>query len=1160
MRIRELKLIRYGKFSDRTLALPSSAKDIHFIVGPNEAGKSTVRRAIGDWLFGIPTRTPLAFLHPMPELRVGGVLEKLPSNEKLGQQLAFDRVKGNKNTLRTPEDEILPDTVLQPWIGNMQAQAFNRMYALDHTTLIEGGAGILSASDDIGQMLFQSASGVEHLGGALKKLQEEADALWAPRRSSTRAYYKALDAYDSAALEFKQATLRTKDWRAQHDTLETTATELTQARKQDVDIRRARSRLERIRRVRPSLIALDAARAQHEELLAAGVTPLLPEDATQILSDARQAMVIVEADLARLGRELSEAQLELENTNVDRTVLSLAADIVELNERRLQFRAHRTDMVKRSEEIRMLWLRVQELSHDLGWSIDDEDSVRQRLPATAVRSRLVRLLKERPTLTQQLRTAQDSLAERQQQLEQTKQTLERLEAGAVHPELASAVELALKLGDHATAMSDVQHEIEALAQKIDAGLASLGTWRMAPTELIGMVVPDLALIKGLIDHQHRDTAEAQSQRDAIEKKNQDIDRLKLELEQLMRDFQPVSKDQVLEARRVRDAAWHEIRLEPQKLNTRTVAFESHIGNADKLADARLDRAQHDAARQSMTAQLEKQHLEKSNLESRLQTVQSRINTQISEWHDLAGACGLPLLPLEMAPAWTQQRKGVLDLLTQEANAKRRLTVGLETAARIQQTLWTMLDTEARSGPTPNLAECLRRARARLTAADQAQGQRNALGQQLDEGRKSLLTLRASVQLAQGAWEAWRQSWQAAVLAAGYEAVVPADQVEAEIDVMQEVETLLARIRAVRSERIDTMQADLDGLENSARSLAVRIAPQLENHSGEDIAAELGRRLEETKQAVAAFDELRTRVNQKSEELAAAQKSRVSVHASLAHLMTDAGTDDIRALGHAIERSNLRHEVERKIQIAQTDLTTVADGLPVEELRTEISGIDPDALKAQLEGLEALSGEIVGKIADLSNKHGTQKTAFEAFDGADVGARAEARRQEAISAMGDAAEHYLKLHTACRILKWSMEKFRETKQGPMLTKASSIFSGLTLGSFSRLLVDSDGATPRLFGVRPNGEQVDVSGMSEGSRDQLYLALRLASLDLQIEQGLSMPLIADDLFINFDDSRTAAGLKVLGELSRKVQVVFLTHHDHLLPLAKEVLGHELSVVYL
>ena len=59
---------------------------------------------------------------------------------------------------------------------------------------------------------------------------------------------------------------------------------------------------------------------------------------------------------------------------------------------------------------------------------------------------------------------------------------------------------------------------------------------------------------------------------------------------------------------------------------------------------------------------------------------------------------------------------------------------------------------------------------------------------------------------------------------------------------------------------------------------------------------------------------------------------------------------------------------------------------------------------------------------------------------------------------------------------------------------------------------------------------------------------------------MPLIADDLFINFDDLRTAAGLRVLGDLSRRMQVVFLTHHDHLVPLAKDVLGVDLNVVRL
>jgi uncharacterized protein YhaN len=399
-----------------------------------------------------------------------------------------------------------------------------------------------------------------------------------------------------------------------------------------------------------------------------------------------------------------------------------------------------------------------------------------------------------------------------------------------------------------------------------------------------------------------------------------------------------------------------------------------------------------------------------------------------------------------------------------------------------------------------------------------------------------------------------------VQSAGYGANVSVDQVEAEMSVIQDVERLLDRIRGIRSERIETMHADLAGLAATATSLAARAASDLTGQSPEDIALELARRLDVAQKADAASTSLQARLNRSQAELVTAEKSLRAVHALLAPLMTAAGVDEVSVLGRAIERSDERREVERKIQSAEQALAQAADGLSLDDLRKEGETIGADELKAELDRLAAESRNVVDQIAALSNDYGAQKSAFDALDGTDRAARAEAHRQEAIAAMVDSAERYLRLQTAARLLKWSIEKFRETKQGPMLSKASAIFKGLTMDSFNRLLVDSEDATPRLFGIRPTGEQVDVAGMSEGSRDQLYLALRLAALELQVEQGLNMPLIADDLFINFDDRRTAAGLKVLGDLSRGMQVVFLTHHDHLVPLAKEVLGSDLNVVQL
>src|SRR3546814_10343423 len=86
-------------------------------------------------------------------------------------------------------------------------------------------------------------------------------------------------------------------------------------------------------------------------------------------------------------------------------------------------------------------------------------------------------------------------------------------------------------------------------------------------------------------------------------------------------------------------------------------------------------------------------------------------------------------------------------------------------------------------------------------------------------------------------------------------------------------------------------------------------------------------------------------------------------------------------------------------------------------------------------------------------------------------------------------------------------------------------------------------------------VDVGAMSEGTTDQLFLALRLAAVEQSIAAGVRLPFLADDLFVNFDDERSEAGFRVLAELARSTQVLFFTHHPHLAAIARSVVGEDL-----
>ena len=96
---------------------------------------------------------------------------------------------------------------------------------------------------------------------------------------------------------------------------------------------------------------------------------------------------------------------------------------------------------------------------------------------------------------------------------------------------------------------------------------------------------------------------------------------------------------------------------------------------------------------------------------------------------------------------------------------------------------------------------------------------------------------------------------------------------------------------------------------------------------------------------------------------------------------------------------------------------------------------------------------------------------------------------------------------------------------------------------------------LVGARAGGKEiVGVEGMSDGTTDQLYLAIRLASLEAYMERNEAMPFIVDDILIKFDDERAAAALQVLAELSRWTQVIFFTHHMRLVELAEAHVNKE------
>lgn len=1180
MRIRELRLLRYGKFTDRLLALPHAPQDIHLVVGANEAGKSTMRRALSDWLFGFPMRsTGMDFLHPMQDLRLGGIIEdntvslEEPSSGQNtadstetgafsdGQirSLNFERRKGQKNTLRTPADEPLPDSTLHAWLGSLQADEFRRMYALDHATLVEGSESILQASDDIGRMLFQAAAGIEHLGDALKALQQEADSLWAPRKSGNRIFYQQQDAYEEARRTLGQAQLRTRDWKESHDALMDVQHQLEEARNKHAEIQQHIHRLERIRRVQPLLRDAEAVRQRQEALQASGMPPLLPENARQIFEQASRQGALVQAEMTRLQTALNELDQTLATLTLDTSVLVRADEITRLDEARVQCHDHPARLQRHQEKLQMLQARVKALAAELGWPAEDEAAMARRLPDPAWRERMAELIHRHQARQHAVEKARHERDAQAQNLSQWQAHLQSLASDSIDPALSDLLEQARRLGDPDAQSDALTRERQRLESALEATLAGMGPWRQPIDRLQAMLVPEASQVDALRVQQHDDARALQARQEALQKKIQDIQQQEQALLQLVRHHQPVSREDVAQARRQRDDDWQAIKADPTTLPARAGAFEARIHEADALADARLERAQHEADRQSYANQLEKLKLERTGIESDIQAIETRMARRLTDWQTQAAACGLPDLPLDAAPTWLKRHQDALELLARRQNAENQLQALHQRVEALRQALTDRLALPA----TTRLDDALRQTRERLETAQRIAGQRSTLEAQIQDAQRRLVPLQTALTQAESQWQDWQQAWQAALAEAGHEDTLPVEQLETRLARMQDIQTLLAQMDSLRADDIEPLQSALDSWMRHACTLADQLMPDASaDISPQDMTLTLAGRLKAARQDEAEHHRLQQQQARNRQALEAARQQQIQVDALLQPLRVAAGIDDMALLGPAITRSEERRQIEHEIQRIETALREAGDGHSIESLRTEAASIEPDQLQVELNRLGTEAGQIVEDISRLGARHGQLKAAFDALNGSDAAARAAARQQEAAAGMAEAAERYLRLKTAARLLQWSMERFRQTRQGPMLARASEIFQALTLGSFSRLLVDADSHdSPRLMSIRTDGNKpVEVPGLSEGTRDQLYLALRLAALDQQASQGSRMPLIADDLFINFDDRRTAAGLQVLGDVSRRMQVILLTHHDHLVPLARQVLGDELNVIEL
>ena len=1163
MRVARLDLARYGCFTDRVVELPAHVPDFHVVVGPNEAGKSTTRAALSDVLFNIAGNTPYSFLHDTKSMRIGAVLEHG------NQRLSFRRRKGIKNTLLDDSEGVLSDSVLAPFLGSTDRALFERMFSLDHAGLVNGGRQLLDAKDDVGRMLFQASGGLARFGEVFENLESQAAELWGPRRNANRRYYAGLDLLNSADTALRDTIVRAKDFREAERKVQEAEKAVNEGDAELKRLVRQCAHLERVKRVAAAL-----ARRTHlrEDLTGLVRIALLPETADKQLRDAMTEIALADGACARIAGDLEKAAGRRDTALVDEGVLALVEDIRASTRERHRLTGHAEGIAKRRAEIQQLTMQAGELATRLGWSAGTLAEWRGRIPSELAREDLSHLLGRHAGLAATSAAAWQALAEKRSERRQVALERDPSRDRGSPGSLRDAIAAARKLGDADARRRALETPVATADKKMRIAFGQLAPWSGDLEALRRIVPPTEEELDAIAERVRRLTKDQEATRSGRAAEAQTLEQRRLQERQVERDEQPVTAEDLAHARARRDENWRLLRSSVEKgvdsttqpSAARLGEFETLVRDVDLLADRRFDAAEASVTLQQVRADIETCAHRLEAADTRLRELKLEEETALSDLARLQAGFGISLETPAKLRAWIVRREKALDdasVFERAGDEVEQHDRDVEAAAQGLREALTAAGVADAEVEGRGFAGLVGFADETARALDDERTRQRSLVNQLKSLDQSLPDLDARHGEAERAMVEWQKNLARCLAEFGLPQATEPDVPSRALSLMQDLDGKLREISSIEKTRIETMLRDLDVFGQEIARLVRAVAPELQGREPMDAARELELRLASAEESKRARDEAIVRIGDLQDEQRQEVTKRQEAQSRLQPLLESAGVGSLSDLTAAIELSQRRRQLQRELDTTEQHLIETGDGLTLDELVAESAAEDRALLDLALakarQDHQDQSDKQKGLVVSLKDA----QRELEAIAGQSAAATAAAQRNEAIASMTETMERYIRVRVALVLLRWAIERFRREKQGPLLARASGLFSILTLGEFVQLAAELDEKDePRLAGIRRNGQSVVVGSMSTGTADQLYLALRIAALEMHLESSLALPFVADDLLAHYDNRRAAAALRVLSDLATHTQVLFFTHHEHLVAIAQQELGNAVHVVRL
>ncbi len=1141
---------------------------LHILHGPNEAGKSTLLRLLVDLLFGIQSGDGMPEYYDSRS-RIEGTLGHTGE-----PPFHIQRRKNRNRLVLDAGSNFTEEELLSSYLGGYDKDRFTLLFGFDHQRLRVGGNSLLQSGGHAGVSLFEAGGGIQYLQNLLGRLSDRSGQLLDSnfRANASKELNKAWRAYQNAETTVRTSSLRGEEWHRQRDAIRRLEQSIKQIRDQLQGKQRDQTRMQRMIRVRCMLGELQDIR---QRLMDMGEVVVLAAQSDQRIPEILDTKRNLSKELAEResGRDRQIGQLG--QIQRDGDALENAEEINALNEGLQQYVTRKgEELLNAAEQLRQRQGDALYMLKSIAPGVSLNDAEQLRIPF-ADQERIEQLAED---LRQVRATFHVEQTRHDETVEEMKCLQQELNEFADLPDISALRRIIQEIrdqGDLEETIAQRTREIEQRRQELLRLVSGQRVWtgllEQADTlpvplrETIDQVVTDWSGIHQELRDCDRKLEDARGNLAAVIR----------ELENLELSGRVPVEGDLSAVRTRRNSGWklvkrawldEESNLDAVQAFSGDVplheAFESAIHEADETADWMRREANQSAQRALLLVRQVQIGRDIDALEEKRDALAAQFNILSAAWQEEWASSGIePKTPVEMKDWYT--------------NIYRPLVEGLRSVRTLEEALagltqkhdsfaielvQTCTDLSIQLPENVGLKVLIQHCDSFVEGiAEKGTERRNLVEQQkrtehgLSGQERVLNQEREKLESLEVAWHDIRHTYpslpQDTDIATRY-----VRQLKQLFDWIRDMDTLKSDI--------DTKEVSCAAFERRADLLAERLSEHLTGFpSLESWVRHVRERLAASRTAAEQFETIKGEVTRIEALMELTQSELRECESEIQEYLLQYNCADAESLRTLVDRSIAFKKIDENRQEQERILRQTGDGLSVAELEAEFTEVDDvDVLPAKLSVLtsdiEDLQSQSEREIGELREK----QIAFRVLDGTQTAAADRAQEAEAHLADVDRLwNEYLRVDLARRLLQRAIEEFREQNQSSILARASDFFQRLTVSHYNELAVEYDGTTPYLEAVHIDGSKRRVHQMSDGTRDQLFLSLRLAFVEQHLATSGPLPLIMDDILVHFDDDRTKATLQVLHELSGRTQILYFTHHQSVVDAAHG-LGDDVRVHHL